>query len=216
MRHGYTNETVLRGNAVVKRYRGPSADSRAAREIAALRWARGHVPVPEVVWSRQRELTTRPVPGRHGQDVIEDHPSAVLRACGELAASLHALAVPRFLGASAPDAVVVHGDFGPQNCLLDHDLTRVVALLDWELVHPGERIEDLAWAEWIVRRHHPTISEHVQALYEGYGWVPGWQERHGAMAASCRRHLQSAQQLDDEDGMALWEDRVAWTSRLRP
>jgi prepilin-type processing-associated H-X9-DG protein len=43
-----------------------------------------------------------------------------------------------------PDApLLVHGDAGPGNFLFaDGHLT---ALLDWELAHPGDPTEDLAW-----------------------------------------------------------------------
>lgn len=46
--------------------------------------------------------------------------------------------IPEDVGGS----VVVHGDAGPGNFLFDGD--RVVALVDWELVHLGDPVEDLA------------------------------------------------------------------------
>jgi aminoglycoside phosphotransferase (APT) family kinase protein len=39
---------------------------------------------------------------------------------------------------------MVHGDFRFGNVLYDHD--RVTAVLDWELVHLGDPLEDLAWS----------------------------------------------------------------------
>lgn len=42
----------------------------------------------------------------------------------------------------APPAFV-HGDAGPGNFLFDQG--RMTALIDWELAHPGDPIEDLAW-----------------------------------------------------------------------
>jgi aminoglycoside phosphotransferase (APT) family kinase protein len=41
-------------------------------------------------------------------------------------------------------AAVVHGDFRPGNVLYEDD--RITALLDWELAHLGDPVEDLAWA----------------------------------------------------------------------
>jgi aminoglycoside phosphotransferase (APT) family kinase protein len=45
--------------------------------------------------------------------------------------------------ASAGAPVLVHGDAGPGNFLFEGD--RMTALLDWELAHPGDPMEDLAW-----------------------------------------------------------------------
>ena len=39
---------------------------------------------------------------------------------------------------------IVHGDLRFGNLLYDHD--RITALLDWEMVHLGDPVEDLAWA----------------------------------------------------------------------
>lgn len=39
--------------------------------------------------------------------------------------------------------VLVHGDAGPGNFLFDKG--RMTALIDWELAHPGDPMEDLAW-----------------------------------------------------------------------
>jgi aminoglycoside phosphotransferase (APT) family kinase protein len=47
--------------------------------------------------------------------------------------------VPEVVG----PAVIVHGDAGPGNFL--HRNGKVVALLDWELAHLGDPMEDLAW-----------------------------------------------------------------------
>ncbi|HEY9092528.1 phosphotransferase family protein [Parasphingorhabdus sp.] len=44
--------------------------------------------------------------------------------------------------ADMPDPVIVHGDAGPGNFLFEGD--RVTALLDWELVHYGDPMADLA------------------------------------------------------------------------
>jgi aminoglycoside phosphotransferase (APT) family kinase protein len=63
----------------------------------------------------------------------------------------------------------VHGDFGPNNILLNPATLTVTAILDWEWAHPGEALEDLAWGEWIVRSYH---GEHVSALekfFTAYG-----------------------------------------------
>jgi aminoglycoside phosphotransferase (APT) family kinase protein len=55
-------------------------------------------------------------------------------------------AAGRWLGANWPTggrAGLVHGDFKANNILVDGD--RVTAVLDWELCHVGDPVEDLAW-----------------------------------------------------------------------
>jgi aminoglycoside phosphotransferase (APT) family kinase protein len=45
---------------------------------------------------------------------------------------------------TAPRVVIVHGDYRVGNFLQQDG--RITAVLDWELVHPGDPHEDLAWA----------------------------------------------------------------------
>ena len=64
----------------------------------------------------------------------------------------------RWLDASAPAAdctVLCHGDAGPGNFLFAGE--RVTALLDWQLAHLGDPLDDLAW---VAMRAH---------LYGGFG-----------------------------------------------
>ncbi len=215
MKHGYTNRTVSTDGVVRKHFRGVDAEDRAQREAAALRWARHHLPVPVLLTQRRLELDLRFVVGRHGQDAIDRAPRSVLRRCGELARRVGSLPPPDLLRDRGDGTVVVHGDFGPQNLLLDDRLRKVVALLDWERVRLGDPVEDLAWAEWIVRRHHPAAVAHLDALFDGYRHEPAWHDRHRAMLASCREHLVQAERLDDHDVTAEWRDRMDWTEQLR-
>ena len=64
---------------------------------------------------------------------------------------------------------LVHGDYGPQNLLLEVAPWKVSALLDWEFAHAGDPIEDLAWAEWIVRMHHTDAVGALSALFVDVG-----------------------------------------------
>ncbi len=77
----------------------------------------------------------------------------IYRSRVERASPLAELAT-RWLRAHAPrDAerlVVCHGDVGPGNFL--HDDEHVTALLDWEFVHVGDPMDDLAWLAF--RGHH--------------------------------------------------------------
>jgi len=214
MNHGYTNQTDLVGGVVRKHFRGAEAEQRAKREAAALRWAIGRLPVPEVVMERPGELDLQLVQGHHAQDALDWSPRSVLRRCGELARRLASLRPPSFLRDGGSGTVVVHGDFGPQNILLDDDLREVVALLDWERVHLGRPGEDLAWAEWIVRRHHPEAVTDLDALFTGYGRQPSWPDRKQAMLSICREHFAESSRLDDRHVKDKWRDRVRWTEQL--
>jgi aminoglycoside phosphotransferase (APT) family kinase protein len=148
LRHGYTNDTRGDGRVVVKRYRGPGAEARRDRERLMLARLAGRVPVPPPVDGHTGdELRMAFVAGVQGQELIEAGlGDPVLRACGRVLRRVHDLDLAELL----PDhprpagAVLVHGDFGPNNVLLDPDGYAVTAIVDWELAHPGDAVEDLA------------------------------------------------------------------------
>lgn len=84
---------------------------------------------------------------------VEDHVHAqldeiddLIRFRGGIPTAELALAL-RWLRAHVPDysgpAVLVQGDTGPGNFMFDGD--RVSAIVDWELAHPGDPMDDLAW-----------------------------------------------------------------------
>ena len=162
--HGYTNATTSDGRVVTKSYLGPDAAGRCAREAAALRALAGRLPVPPVLACAGPTLTAGFMPGTHGQDLIDAGlAEPVLRACGRMLRRIHAMAPDGIVGAGPhpPGQVLVHGDYGPNNLLLDPRAGRVTAILDWEWARAGDPVDDLAWCEWIVRTHHPA---HAAAL----------------------------------------------------
>ena len=79
----------------------------------------------------------------------------------------------RWLEANRPPitgGVVVHGDFRLGNVIVDHDGLR--AVLDWELVHLGDPMEDLGWLcvkAWRFGSPHPAagVGEYQQ-LFDAY------------------------------------------------
>ncbi len=216
--HGYTNETWRDGDVVTKRYVGAGADARRGLEQRILEAVAGRLPVPRVVgWSAEPpSLRLAWVAGRHGQELIDEgHGAAVLATCGRLLRRLQDAPAPDVRGVTGEGPVLVHGDFGPQNVLLRGDGDAPAAVLDWELVHRGEPVEDLAWTEWIVREHHPAAARHLPALFAGYGHRPPWSDRHAAMVAACRTHRARAEQAGDPSLVGRWTRRVARAERFR-
>ncbi|MER7752491.1 phosphotransferase [Kitasatospora sp. NPDC097643] len=221
LRHGYTNHTTGDGKVVVKRYDGPDGEARLACEQGMLTHLQGALPVPPVLAAEAGALTLGHLPGVPAQELLEaGHGAEVLAACGRVLRRLQAVQAVqavhdvRALDASGAGPVLVHGDFGPNNLLLDPATFEVTALLDWEFAHDGDPVEDLAWCEWIVRMHHP---EHVGALgelFRAYGGpVPPWPERRAAMLAKCAWLEEFCRRRDPAGpGVRQWQERTQVTA----
>jgi tRNA A-37 threonylcarbamoyl transferase component Bud32 len=222
LRHGYTNATSLagattvKGRTVVKRYLGPDPVRRRACEVGALTLLAGHFPVPPLIESDDSHVVLGFVPGRPGQEILEERPHEVLFGVGRAGRALHELD----LGAAyevSDGSVLVHGDFGPQNMLFDNATLQVTALVDWEFAHAGDPVEDLAWAEWIVRMHHPHLAKQLDALFDGYGHRPAWLRRHNAMLEKCRWALDFVRRWPkiNAQSVAMWEERLDASARFQ-
>jgi aminoglycoside phosphotransferase (APT) family kinase protein len=88
-------------------------------------------PEPGACWRRELDYWAGVI------DADEVHPQPIVRA-----------AIRRLRRAPPPPPAriaVVHGDYRTGNFLHD-GAGRIVALLDWEMVHLGDPLEDLAWA----------------------------------------------------------------------
>jgi tRNA A-37 threonylcarbamoyl transferase component Bud32 len=208
--HGYTNASWLDGDRVHKQYVGDDAGERMRTELDAIRQAVDRVPVPLVleVDDRANVVIFARAAGRHGQELIgEGQAASVLEAAGRTL---------RALQAGQPRPLLVHGDYGPQNLHHDPSTMEVVAVLDWEFAHHGDPTEDLAWAEWIVRIHHPTATTHLASLFAGYGHEPLWSARRSLMLAACQRHQVRARRLGDDRAAELWRTREALTAGWQP
>lgn len=212
LRHGYTNHTSGDGTVVVKTYQGPDASARFAREREMLHRLRGHMPVPEIYAALPTELSMKFLPGVPGQDLIEQgNIRPVLRACGELLSVLHAMPVGDLNLPGSAGRVVVHGDFGPNNVLLDAATFTVTGLLDWEFAHLGDPVEDLAWCEWIIRAHHPEHCGALGEFFASYGHpIPSWPERQATIVTRCQQLQHFCQRWEPNGpGPALWAERAA-------
>lgn len=84
-----------------------------------------------------------------------------------------------------PRLVLVHGDFRPANVLV-HDGT-VRALLDWELAHLGDPLDDLGW--------------YCAPLYAREHFVTGSWER----ADLLRRYTERTGHRVDEEALRFWQ-----------
>ena len=218
LRHSYTNRTLGDGATVVKRYRGPGALTRSRREHAMLNALAGRIPVPAVLEARDGRLTMTFMPGVHGQELLEaGRAGAVLRACGTMLGRIQrirpgeiAAALP---GPAGAGTVLVHGDYGPNNVLLDPAAAEITAVLDWEWAHAGDPAEDLAWCEWIVRMHHPRQASLLGEFFGAYrGQIPPWPARQAIMAGRCRSLLGFCRRQDPGgSGQAQWAHRLAVT-----
>jgi aminoglycoside phosphotransferase len=217
LRHSHTNRTLGDGATVVKWYQGPGALARFQREHAVLHTLQARVPVPPVLGSEDGCLTMRFVSGIHGQELLEAGHGGVLRACGIMLQRIHQLdpaeiadALPSPVGEGQ---VLVHGDHGPQNVLLDPATLEITAVLDWEWAHAGDPVEDLAWCEWILRMHHPRHVSLLSLLLDAYGGaIPPWPDRQAFTLDRCRslRDL-CRQQEPGGPGEAQWAHRLAVT-----
>jgi aminoglycoside phosphotransferase len=190
--HGYTNRTRRVGKHIEKRYEGTDSIERAEREFASLTGLLGRCPVPEILAfdASTPVLVVSEIRGRHGQDLIDQGSAAqVLRLIGGQLSGLQSLDPSTVPGLRGNGDVIVHGDFGPQNMLFLLDPIRVSGVLDWELAHIGSAVEDLAWAEWIIRTHHPGALEDLPELFTGSGLFLGWSDRQAAMVRQCNHHL---------------------------
>jgi tRNA A-37 threonylcarbamoyl transferase component Bud32 len=203
LRHGYTNETWADGTSVWKHYLGFDGQRRMRQELAAIEAVGSVVPTPRVISVHPSDLRVEfaRVDGRPGQALIESGlADNVLTAAGRTLAVLHSA-----IG-------VTHGDYGPQNLLFDPAGEAVVLVADWEFSSsPSESITDLAWAEWIVRMHHPDAVASINALFEGFGQTPPWNERKQVMLRRCEWLRQRSEAAGDPAGQHLWAQRLAVT-----
>lgn len=212
LKHGYTNDSRSDGREVVKRYVGPDADLRRAREYAVLNELQGRLPVPPVLQLTDDALHLGYVEGSAGQDLLDaGRAEEVLASCGEVLGRIHGLKVT---GLPAGGDTLVHGDFGPNNLLLDPVTFAVTAVVDWEFAHYGNHVEDLAWCEWIVRMHHPDRVGALEAFFGAYpGDVLDWPVRQAAMLERCQQLRRFCDRQEPNGaGSLLWQQRSAETA----
>lgn len=200
-------------------YQGPDAVLRRHREATALAALAGCLPVPALISTDDASLSMKLMPGVHGQDLIDQGMAhRVLTACGQMLRRVHTID-PLLIQAcdlDVPGTVLVHGDYGPNNTLLDAKAQEVTAIVDWEWVHAGDSVEDLAWCEWIVRMHHAKHVDALGAFFDAYQCRPSWAARWEAMLGRCQEMLELCERWSP-GGQAVdrWRQRLmiteSWT-----
>jgi aminoglycoside phosphotransferase len=95
----------------------------------------GRLPVPPVLDRKDACLTLGFLPGVHGQELIDSGMAQpVLDACGRMLRRIHSAGLSTVPGLTprSSSPVLVHGDYGPQNVLLDPAAGDITAVVDWE------------------------------------------------------------------------------------
>jgi aminoglycoside phosphotransferase (APT) family kinase protein len=222
LRHSYTNDVRGNGTVVVKRYTGPDAAVRHARERNILERLHGKLPTPPLLKSTDPDDTVDDlrmgyIAGVPGQELIEaGHATPVLRACGKTLRTIHQVDVTDILPAAdcTSGSVLVHGDYGPNNVLVHPNAFHVTGVVDWEWTHRGQPLEDLAWCEWIVRMHHREHVEAIDEFFDAYGQRPTWLQRQTAMLTRCQELIKHCRDWSPE-AVSVWQHRLdvtaAWT-----
>ncbi len=125
---------------------GSIADPAARRDIA-------HEFMHHLAWLHRLDLSTLAIPGFDATATLAECAQAqidwianVVVTRGGVPDPVLALAV-RWLSSNIPEhvgrPVLLQGDTGPGNFL--HDGSSITAIVDWELAHAGDPMDDLAW-----------------------------------------------------------------------
>ncbi|MGX6608324.1 phosphotransferase family protein [Micromonosporaceae bacterium Da 78-11] len=211
--HGYSHDTRGDGRVVHKRYAGPQAAIRRATEIAVLSAISGPVPVPPVRDTPPGALLMDHVAGVNGAELVAAGRAAdVLRSCGTMLRRIQQCDVAAVFPDRPVGTVLTHGDYGVNNVLCDPRTGAVTVVLDWEWARPGAPVDDLAWAEWIIRRHHPEAAGELGHLFDGYGERPPWPDRQSAALATCQAMLERPRTPQHAaQGIRRWTEDIART-----
>ena len=219
--HGFSQTVSWDGEAVVKEF-GPDAVQRATVERTMLARLASTLPVPELLpGSDGRRVRMAFVPGVLGQEWVAagrpaTDPARIARHvtflthCGRTLRALHAvdpdLDPDPDVEPPGDGPVFVHGDFAPYNVIVGSEHGELRAVIDWELAHRGDPLEDLAWMEWHLRIWYSPQPGVLESFYRAYGALPAWPDRHAAMLERCDLHVQRALRPSYPSA----ESRVRW------
>ncbi|MFB6722981.1 phosphotransferase [Kribbella sp. NPDC056345] len=138
--------------------------------------------------------TLRYLPGASGGDAwYRQHTDEGLASAARLLRKLHDAsqgwtppydAVWEANAVAADDLVYCHGDPGPWNFVWDDNTA--IGLIDWDYLHPGPRVDDIAYAlrwfvplrcdEFALKWHHfpevPDRRHRIEVFLDAYGDLP--------------------------------------------
>ena len=107
-------------------------------------------------------------------------------------------------------AALIHGDFGPQQFLIQKD--KSIKLIDWETVKVGNPSEDIAWFLWTTFLHTNAFKDLYKAFIKGYEKYSPWhfdKEMIQKFAvAKIWSVLPQFEQIPHEDIHIAWRDRL--------
>lgn len=183
------NNIAWNGSAVVKNYGEKIVNY--YRELVLLTRL-SDLPIARITTgSRPGNLNLKYIDGITGDMAVEAGiVTTLLKEMGRFLRKLHNIpieVVADILPGEGP--VIVHGDFAHYNCILNNEGTELLAILDWEAAHLGNPVTDIAWCEWQFRNRFPRYEWAINSLFEGYGEIPSWELRQGAL----QNHLKQLQ-----------------------
>lgn len=207
---GFINQVVRVGDTVRRSSQSSAQQAAYTRELLGLFEERGWGGAPRFqgVDEQGREILEY-VEGEVGLPVSD----ARLVRVAQLVREFHDLTA----GSSLADGreVVCHNDLSPKNTVYADGLP--VALVDWDLAAPGDRIHDVAHVCWQYLDLGPRVPDVADAarritlVCDAYGLddrdgivrtILWWQDR-------CRRGIEVAADLGDPAMIALRERGVA-------
>lgn len=172
------------GSAVVKHFGERLAACEREREVLAR--LEGELPLPRLAVPDPTAGTLRLeyVDGIGAETVVESGHAGFLQELGRFLRNLQRIDRGSLAGALPGDGpVIAHGDFAHYNVLMADDPPGLAAVLDWEMAHLGDPIEDLAWCEWQFRNRFEHHTWALPRLFAGYGHMPEWAAREAAVQA---------------------------------
>lgn len=217
LEHGNMNYTRTEGGTVIKRFDPVEGTSRYLIELEALKQLRDvDVPLPRLIEQNdaQLELTISKIDARNAADLNNKLELIQLqRNAAALLKSIHSIPAARFQHLW-PDAegYLCHGDYTVRNLLVGHETIEIIAVIDWEKMHPGDTDQDLFWYEWVFRQVYPTHKETLKEFYQTYfadTASPSWEKRKDGMLQLLVGAIESATESENPDGISYWKKQHA-------
>jgi Phosphotransferase enzyme family len=215
---GRITHGVVRVGNTVRRPR--NAASSAVRSLLSHLEMKGFSAAPRYVGTdgQGRDIFTY-IPGAIGK--WQFYPDETIRLAGRLLRTFHDATIGSNLLLGKP--VMCHHDPGPNNCVFQG--TRPIAFIDFDMIAPGERLEDLSYMAWSwcisakeSRQPVKTQARQVGLLATAYG-IDGV-ERHALFESILERQTRNIQfwlgrkeSSDSEADRKKIDEMVEWTRK---